>query len=218
MVEHLLPKQRAVGSSPIARSRYDFGLRGNHNAREDIQSRDGFPTIVTSDNEAQEMTSETPAICPFEPHHLDSLIELAIRAWAPVFPLMEADIPQYVYDAFYPKGWEARQRADVEAICRDDNTSVWIALMGDELAGFVGLRVHREDCGGEIYIIAVDPSFQRRGVGHALLNFSFDWMRSRGLAMVMVETGGDRGHEPSRATYESAGFDRYPVARYFRKL
>ena len=198
MVEHLLPKQRAVGSSPIARSRYDFGLRGNHNAREDIQSRDGFPTIVTSDNEAQEMTSETPAM--------------------PVFPLMEADIPQYVYDAFYPKGWEARQRADVEAICRDDNTSVWIALMGDELAGFVGLRVHRADCMGEIYIIAVDPSFQRRGVGHALLNFSFEWIRSRGLAMVMVETGGDRGHEPSRATYESAGFDRYPVARYFRKL
>ncbi len=25
VVEHLLPKQRVVGSSPIARSRYDFG-------------------------------------------------------------------------------------------------------------------------------------------------------------------------------------------------
>lgn len=45
-----------------------------------------------------------------------------------------------------------------------------------------------------------------------------DWMRERGLSMVMVETGGDRGHAPSRATCEAAGFERYPVARYFRKL
>jgi GNAT superfamily N-acetyltransferase len=164
------------------------------------------------------MQAEPPLICPFERQHLDSLLELTIRAWAPVFPLMEAEIPQYVYDAFYPEGWKARQLADVEAICRDNNTHVWVALMGDRLAGFVGLRVHDEDRMGEIYIIAVDPSFQRRGIGRALLEFSFEWMQSRGLAMVMVETGGDRGHEPSRAAYESAGFERYPVARYFRKL
>lgn len=164
------------------------------------------------------MKAESPLICPFERQHLDSLLELTVRAWAPVFPLMEEEIPQYVYDAFYPQGWKARQMADVEAICRDDNTDVWVALIGDQLAGFVGLRVHDEDRMGEIYIIAVDPSFQRRGVGRALLEFSFEWMRSRGLAMVMVETGGDRGHERSRAAYESAGFDRYPVARYFRKL
>ena len=27
-----------------------------------------------------------------------------------------------------------------------------------------------------------------------------------------------RGHAPARASYENAGFERYPVARYFRKL
>jgi GNAT superfamily N-acetyltransferase len=154
----------------------------------------------------------------FEPKHLDAVVELAVRAWAPVFPLMKEDVADYVYDAFYPEGWEVRQRKDVEAVCRDEATDVWVALIEDELAGFVGLRAHDEDCMGEVHIIAVDPAFQRRGVGGALLDFSFEWMRSRGLAMAMVETGGDRGHAPSRATYESAGFNRYPVARYFRRL
>jgi ribosomal protein S18 acetylase RimI-like enzyme len=164
------------------------------------------------------MKPQSPLIRPFELQHLDSVLDLTMRAWAPVFPLMEADIPDYVYRAFYPQGWKVRQRADVEAICRDGSTEMWIALLDDQLAGFVGLRVHTEDRMGEIHILAVDPSFQRRGVGRALLDFSFERMRSRGLEMVMVETGGDRGHAPSRATYERAGFDRYPVARYFRKL
>ena len=34
----------------------------------------------------------------------------------------------------------------------------------------------------------------------------------------MVETGGDRGHAPARATYEGLGFRRWPVARYFKDL
>ena len=32
------------------------------------------------------------------------------------------------------------------------------------------------------------------------------------------ETGGDPGHKPSRSAYESMGFTRWPVARYFREL
>ena len=159
-----------------------------------------------------------PLIRPFALEHLQPLLDLAMRAWAPVFPQMQAEIPPYVFQAFYPRGWETRQRADVEAICKDDNTEVWVALIGDRLAGFVGLRVHTEDRMGEVHIIAVDPELQRQGIGRALLDFSFEWMRERGLAMAMVETGGDAGHAPSRAAYEHAGFQRYPAARYFRKL
>ena len=34
----------------------------------------------------------------------------------------------------------------------------------------------------------------------------------------MVEVGGDSGHAPARALYESEGFVRWPVARYFKDL
>lgn len=157
-------------------------------------------------------------IIAYTPDHLDALLTLTIKAWDPVFPHMRREIEPYVYDAFYPEGWQTRQLADVEATCRDDETDMWVALTDGALSGYVGLRVHPEDSMGEIYILAVDPDHQRKGVGTALMSFAFDWMRERNLSIAMVETGGDEGHAPSRASYESVGFERYPVARYFRKL
>lgn len=164
------------------------------------------------------MAESAAEIVPYEPVHLDAILDLSIRAWTPVFPLMEKEIPDYVYGAFYPDGWKTRQLADIADVCRDSETSVWVALVGDRVSGFMGLRVHEEDSMGEIYVIAVHPDCQRQGIGSALMSFAFDWLRRRDLAMVMVETGGDEGHAQSRASYESVGFERYPVARYFRKL
>lgn len=164
------------------------------------------------------MTESELKIASFNTSHLAEIRELSLRAWTPVFPAMKQEIPSYVYDAFYPKGWEARQQADIEAICLDQTTEVWVAVLDETVAGFVGLRVHEEDSMGEVHVIAVDPAHQRKGVGAALMDFSINWMRQRGLAMAMVETGGDKGHAQSRAFYESTGFAQLPVARYFQKL
>jgi hypothetical protein len=38
------------------------------------------------------------------------------------------------------------------------------------------------------------------------------------MTMVMVETGDDSGHAAARSAYESTGFERWPVARYFKDL
>jgi hypothetical protein len=38
------------------------------------------------------------------------------------------------------------------------------------------------------------------------------------MRMVMVETGDDPGHMPARRAYEAVGFERWPVARYFKDL
>jgi hypothetical protein len=38
------------------------------------------------------------------------------------------------------------------------------------------------------------------------------------MDIAVVETGGDPGHAPARALYESAGFALLRVARYFRLL
>jgi GNAT superfamily N-acetyltransferase len=59
-------------------------------------------------------------------------------------------------------------------------------------------------------MIAVDPSFQRRGVAAALTNWALDAMRVVGATLATVGTGGDPGHAPARHTYESAGFTPWP--------
>ncbi len=75
-----------------------------------------------------------------------------------------------------------------------------------------------EDHMAELHVLAVDPHRQRQGVGSALMGRVYDRARAAGMRMVMVETGGDPGHAPARAVYESAGFERWPVARYFKEV
>lgn len=157
-------------------------------------------------------------ILPYSSDRLPDILRITEQAWGPVFPLLREDIPNYVYDAFYPDGWLKRQLADVEALFKNDDTSKWVAEYDGKMAGYLGLREHPEDSMGEIHIIAVDPRFQRCGVGKGLIDFAFDWMVEKGFQMAFVETGDDRGHAPARASYESAGFERYPVARYFKEL
>ena len=67
-------------------------------------------------------------------------------------------------------------------------------------------------------MVAVDPSCQRQGVGTALIEVATAWLCDQRATMVMVETGGDSGHVPARATYERAGFHPLPVTRYFKTL
>jgi len=157
-------------------------------------------------------------IAPFEPDQLDAVVGLSLRAWAPVFASLYRAMPPGVVRAFYPEGWEVRQRAAVEAVARDGEHRLWVARVDEAVAGFVAVRTHAADSLDEITMIAVDPAYQRRGIGGALTRFALARMREAGLAVAMVETGGDDGHAPARRTYAGAGFTLWPVARYFREL
>jgi ribosomal protein S18 acetylase RimI-like enzyme len=88
----------------------------------------------------------------------------------------------------------------------------------DSIVGFIAVKLHSETSMGEIYMVAVAPEFQGRGIGTALTEFALNWMKGAGMSMAMVETGGDPGHAPARHTYEKAGFELLPIARYFKKL
>ncbi|GAA1824580.1 GNAT family N-acetyltransferase [Nesterenkonia flava] len=157
-------------------------------------------------------------IVAYDAAYQDALLDLSIRAWAPVFQSMKRDVPGFVYEAFYPDGWEARQRADLAAVLRDEPANIDVALVDDEVAGWVCTRLHPDDRMAEIYVLAVDPDHQRRGIGALLMEQSYGRAQRAGMRMVMVETGGDAGHTPARELYESDEFVRWPVARYFKNL
>lgn len=157
-------------------------------------------------------------IVPYEPPFRDQVVDLAVRAWRPVFARMRAEVPGFVYDAFYPAGWEVRQAADVAALLEAGDTDVHLAVLDGGLAGFVGIGLHPDDRMGEIRILAVAPEHQRQGIGRALIARAEDEIRAAGMTMVMVETVGDSGHAPARRIYEAGGYRPWPVARYFRPL
>jgi len=157
-------------------------------------------------------------IIAYETEHRAALLELSLRAWQPVFLQVKTSVPQFVYDSFWPDGWQTRQSADLAEVLDTEPESVDVAVELGHPIGWVCTRLHPDDNMGEIYILVVDPDHQRRGVGRALLRHAYRRVKDAGLRIVMVETGDDPGHAPARRTYEAAGFQRWPVARLFKDL
>ncbi|HKS56742.1 MAG TPA: GNAT family N-acetyltransferase [Steroidobacteraceae bacterium] len=155
---------------------------------------------------------------PYDPSHLEGVVRLSLRAWAPTFDSLKQIFAPAVYDTFYPQGWRPVQDKSVRDACASADFRTWVAIESDTVAGFVAIRYHAADKLGEIYMIAVDPDFQRRGIALATTDFAVERMKEAGMTIAMVETGGDPGHGPARAAYTRAGFGLFPVARYFKKL
>jgi ribosomal protein S18 acetylase RimI-like enzyme len=161
----------------------------------------------------------------YDPRDLDAVVRLSLRAWEPVFDSLKQVFNPNVYQVFYPEHWRVSQQQAVEAVCADKNNSVWVAMADasehpdpETITGFVAVKLHPDDHMGEIYMIAVDPDFQGRGIGSALIEFALERMQEAGMRVAMVDTAGDPGHAPARHTYEKAGFELFPVARYFKAL
>jgi ribosomal protein S18 acetylase RimI-like enzyme len=105
-------------------------------------------------------------IRPLAPVDVAAVIELSIRAWAPVHKSMAEVLGDAINQLVYPD-WAALQADDVRAICHDESAAVWIAEAGERPVGFVAVRIG-SDGTGEIDMIAVDPSAQGQGIGMAL--------------------------------------------------
>ena len=160
-----------------------------------------------------------PRIEPYDTQHLETVIRLSLRAWAPVFASLQRVMAPEVYGHLVPD-WRVSQRQAVAEVCAAADMQVWVATDAGAPVGFVAVKLHADSEAklGEIYMLAVDPDFQGRGIGTALLTVALTWMRNAGMAVAMVETGGDPGHAPARRTYEKLGFGVVPIARYYKKL
>lgn len=155
---------------------------------------------------------------PYNADQLDAVVDLSLRAWTPVFDSIQNVMDLDVYRELYPDDWRVSQQTAVETVCAAEDTHVWVALDAGSITGFVAAKLDAETRMGEIYMVAVDPDFQGRGIGSTLTQFALDWMKEAGMSVAMVETGGDPGHAPARRTYEKLGFGLLPIARYFKKL
>jgi ribosomal protein S18 acetylase RimI-like enzyme len=86
------------------------------------------------------------------------------------------------------------------------------------VAGYVNITFNTESLVGEIYMIAVDPPHQRRGLATLLTQHALAEMRAHEMTLAIVSTGGDPGHAPARATYERNGFVAFPQVLYSAML
>jgi len=156
-------------------------------------------------------------IRPFDASDTAAVIDLSLRAWAPVHVSIREALGPDINDALQPD-WRARQQSDVQEVLSAPTSNVWVAEVDTAVVGFVAIRIHDDRRIGEIEMLAVDPPRQGDGIGTALTKFALDWIKAAGISVAMVGTGADPGHAPARRTYEKAGMKLVPMARYFMKL
>ena len=157
-------------------------------------------------------------IKPFEGDDIDAVVQLSLLAWAPVFESFEHVLGPAIYAKIYPD-WQQSQRAAVEAVCQARDTyTVLVATLEHTVVGFIAYELNLSDMVGEVYMLAVHPEYQNRGIGTELNTFVLGAMKARGMQLAVVGTGGDPGHAPARRTYEKAGYTPLPLVRYYKDL
>jgi GNAT superfamily N-acetyltransferase len=153
------------------------------------------------------------------PEDHDALLALASEAWDPVFASVNEVLGGELAGLLHGEDWRRHHSAEIREILDSDSTSTWVADVEGRQVGFVAARVvDPERRVGEVRIIGVDPTAQRRGIGGALIGHAEAWLREQGMAVAFIGTGGDPGHAPARRLYESLGYRLYPSAQYFRVL
>ena len=157
-------------------------------------------------------------IRPYRETDEPAVVRLSLRAWAPVHESMKDVMGDEIFERLYGEDWRRKQQQDVEKVLHDQKSEVRVAEVKGEVVGFVAAIVDTDNRMGEIYMIAVDPDSQDRGLGTQLTAVATEWLREAGMSVVLVSTGGDVGHAPARRTYERAGFTPMPVVNYFKAL
>jgi len=157
---------------------------------------------------------------PFRSEDLEPLIDLTLRAFA---PLQEGIRQQLGTDLFDRQNGQWRQdyrRMLGELTDPAHRDRLLVAELGDAPVGYAAWTTHPGPSGpqGEIVLLAVDPRRQRSGLGRALIEGACEAMRAAGCVVATVSTGGDPAHAPARAAYASTGFTPLPTVFYSRPL
>ena len=121
-------------------------------------------------------------------------------------------------DAVVHPDRDVKQQADLANSLAKPGATLWVAAVGDEIAGFMVVAVDQTTRVGEVAIIAVAAAHRGVGIGSALVQHAMDTMRSAGMLVAEIGTGGDDFHAPARRCYERNGFVAVPVVHYFRML
>src|SRR5215208_1691747 len=128
-------------------------------------------------------------IRPFDDRDADAVVDLSLRAWAPVFASLERVLGSDIFRRLHPD-WREDQRRAVEEVLAAKKGRVWVAEVGASVVGFVSVEIFDPKRSmGEISILAVDPDHQGGGIGTALTEFALERLKDAGMMVAMVETG-----------------------------
>lgn len=118
-------------------------------------------------------------------------------------PMTAADVPQVqlVEGKCFSTPWS--RSIFMSEVTRNDNAFYVVALLGRRIIGYAGIWVILDE--GHITNIAVDPVFQRQGIGQGLLEEIIAHALSRGVTRLTLEVR--LSNAAAQALYAKLGFE-----------
>jgi ribosomal protein S18 acetylase RimI-like enzyme len=123
-------------------------------------------------------------IRPFREADGDALRRITVACFA---TSMHATVEQ-LFGRHGGLGWQQRKIADVEGDCARFRKGALVAEEEGHVVGFVTTEVDSRTRVGHIANLAVDPAFQCKGVGTALLRAAVQHLASQGMTHARIET------------------------------
>ncbi|MCX7730716.1 MAG: GNAT family N-acetyltransferase [Candidatus Caldatribacterium sp.] len=115
------------------------------------------------------------------------------------------------YAALPEYGYHLSQRIEgyIRWLFRGDPKGFFVALLGERVAGFIGVHAQWWEDGelfGEIHEFVVDPDFQGKGIGTALFTHALTYLETSGRRKIGLWVGEKNEH--AIAFYLRRGFRR----------
>lgn len=152
------------------------------------------------------MTASDLTIRSFAPDDLPALQQIRQAAFGPVFQSFREIVGERI-SALGLADAEAEQAQHLDDLCRAGSAAqVFVAMLGDTIAGFFAVTMDTDKRIGEIGLNAVHPDHAGEGIGTRMYEYAIARMKEQGMALATVSTGGDASHAPARRAYEKAGF------------
>ena len=207
------PGARIWAHGNLAPARAVAGRLGLTIARELWQMR----RPLTQAREGDQATVELP--------ELEVPADIVLRTYAG--PADDAEILRVNSAAFH---WHPEQGGWTEAEIAVRRAAPWFDPKGlfiaadpadpSHILGFHWTKVHEpdetSDAVGEVYVVAIDPAAQGRGLGRVLTLAGLHYLRDRGLGAVILYTEADNTaavHTYTRLGFETAHIDAAYTAR-----
>lgn len=155
----------------------------------------------------------------YAPADLPTLHVIRAAAFAPVFASFRGIVGPEI--AALGLTTAEQEQADLlDAIARPDSGhAIAVVEIEGALAGFVSWKPDIAPGIGEITLNAVHPDHGGKGIGTALYDHALAALKSAGMQLATVGTGGDPSHAPARRAYQKAGFNVHlPSIYMYRKL
>jgi ribosomal protein S18 acetylase RimI-like enzyme len=128
-----------------------------------------------------------PVIRPYRPEDLARLQEITAQTFGPVS--IDRNMEQ-LFGPFGQGGWQGRKVAAIADDCKLQPDGVFVAEdpQTHKPIGYITTRLSQTSKIGWIPNLAVDPAYQGKGLGRALIQYAIDFFRQSGMEVAKIET------------------------------